>query len=208
MLLRHSESQWNLENRFTGWIDVPLSEQGREEAKVAAETLNGYRLDRAFTSKLVRATDTLRIVLAAIGQEQIPIEENQALNERIYGYVQGLNKAESVEKYGAEGVERWRRSYEMRPPGGEGLHDTASRVLPYYEERIRPALDNGDTVLLVAHGNSLRALVMHLESLSPEQIMAHSIPTGTLLIYGVDDMGKLVLVRQDRDEASHAREAE
>ena len=199
VLLRHGESQWNLENRFTGWIDVPLSTQGRDEALTAAQKLSGYRFDRAFTSKLVRASDTMRIVLAAIGQEKIPLEESQALNERMYGYLQGLNEAETVEKYGAQQVEVWRRSYEVRPPGGESLQDTAARVLPYYEERIKPALDQGDTVLIVAHGNSLRALVMHLEHLSPQQIVDFSIPTGALLVYGVDDKSELVLVRQDRE---------
>ena len=204
VLLRHGESQWNLENRFTGWIDVPLSTEGHEEAMAAAQKLSQYRFDRAFTSRLVRATDTLRIVLAAIGQGKIPIEENQALNERMYGDLQGLNKEETVKKYGAQQVEVWRRRYEVRPPGGESLQDTAARVLPYYQERIQPALKKGDTVLIVAHGNSLRALVMYLEHLSPQQIVDLSIPTGSLLIYGVDDKGKLV--RQDRDEASRARE--
>ena len=196
LLLRHGQSQWNRENRFTGWIDVPLSAHGREEAMAATKQLSGYRLDRAFTSRLVRATDTLRIVLAAIGQRQIPIEENQALNERMYGDLQVLNKEETVKKYGAQQVEVWRRSYEVRPPGGESLQDTAARVLPYYEKRIKPALEKGDTVLIVAHGNSLRALVMHLEHLSPQQIVDLNIPTGALLVYGVDDKGELVLVRQ------------
>jgi 2,3-bisphosphoglycerate-dependent phosphoglycerate mutase len=196
LLLRHGQSQWNLENRFTGWIDVPLSTQGREEAMATAQKLSGYRLDRAFTSRLVRATDTVRIVLAAIGQRQIPIEENQALNERMYGDLQGLNKEETVKKYGAQQVELWRRSYEVRPPGGESLQDTAARVLPYYEERIKPALEKDDTVLIVAHGNSLRALVMHLEHLSPQQIMNLSIPTGALLVYDLDDTGGCV--RHDR----------
>lgn len=192
VLLRHGESQWNLENRFTGWIDVQLSPEGHEEAKAAAQKLSGYRFDLAFTSRLVRATDTLRIVLAAIGQEQIPLEENQALNERMYGDLQGLNKEETVKKYGAQQVEVWRRSYEVRPPGGESLQDTAARVLPYYEERIKPALDQGNTVLIVAHGNSLRALVMHLEHLSPQQIVELTIPTGTLLVYGIDNKGRCV----------------
>lgn len=192
VLLRHGESQWNLENRFTGWIDVPLSPQGHEEARAAAQKLNQYRFDRAFTSKLVRATDTLRIVLAAIGQGQVPIEENQALNERMYGDLQGLNKEETAKKYGVEQVEVWRRSYEVRPPGGESLQDTAARVLPYYEGRIKPVLDQGDTVLIVAHGNSLRALVMHLEHLSPQQIVELTIPTGTLLVYDIDDKGGCV----------------
>lgn len=204
VLLRHGQSQWNLEHRFTGWIDVPLSTQGREEAMAAAQQLSGYRFDRAFTSRLIRATDTLRIVLAAIGQEKILIEESQALNERMYGDLQGLNKNETVEKYGAQQVEVWRRSYEVRPPGEESLHDTAARVRPYYEERIKPALDQGATVLIVAHGNSLRALVMHLEHLSPQQIVHLSIPTGALLVYGVNDKGELVLVRQNRDEAARA----
>ncbi|MGH7181158.1 MAG: 2,3-bisphosphoglycerate-dependent phosphoglycerate mutase [Nitrospiraceae bacterium] len=189
VLLRHGESQWNLENRFIGWIDVPLSPEGHEEAMAAAQKLSQYRFNRAFTSRLIRATDTLRIVLAAIGQGQIPIEENQALNERMYGDLQGLNKEETVKKYGAEQVEVWRRSYEVRPPGGESLQDTAARVLPYYERRIKPALDQGDTLLIVAHGNSLRALVMHLEHLSPQQIVELTIPTGTLLVYDIDDKG-------------------
>ena len=204
VLLRHGQSQWNLEHRFTGWIDVPLSAKGREEAMAAAKQLSKYRLDRAFTSRLVRATDTLRIVLAAIGQGQIPIEENQALNERRYGDLQGLNKEETAKQYGAQQVEVWRRSYEVRPPGGESLQDTAVRVRPYYEERIQPALEKGDTVLIVAHGNSLRALVMHLEHLSPQQIVDLSIPTGALFVYAVADNGQLV--RQERDEASRARE--
>ena len=192
VLLRHGESQWNLDNRFTGWIDVPLSPEGHEEAMAAAQKLSQYRFDRAFTSRLIRATDTLRIVLAAIGQGQIPIEENLALNERMYGDLQGLNKEETVKKYGAEQVEVWRRSYKVRPPGGESLQDTAARVLPYYEERIKPALDHGDTVVVVSHGNSLRALVMHLEHLSPQQIVELTIPTGTLLVYDIDDKGGCV----------------
>ncbi len=196
LLLRHGQSQWNLENRFTGWIDVPLSTKGGEEALAAAQQLRRYRLNRAFTSKLVRATDTLRIVLAAIGQGQIPIEENQALNERMYGDLQGMNKEETVREYGAEQVEAWRRSYDVRPPGGESLQDTAARVLPYYEDRIKPSLEKGETVLLVAHGNSLRALVMHLERLSPQQIVTRSIPTGVLSLYEVDATGGVV--RQDR----------
>lgn len=203
VLLRHGQSQWNLENRFTGWIDVPLSTKGGEEALAAAQQLSRYRLDRAFTSKLVRATDTLRIVLAAIGQGRIPIEENQALNERMYGDLQGLNKDETVNQYGAKQVEVWRRSYDVRPPGGESLKDTAARVLPYYLERIQPAVEKGDTVLIVAHGNSLRALVMHLEDLSSQQIVDLTIPTGALVVYALADQGKLV--RQDRDAASHAR---
>ena len=192
VLLRHGQSQWNLENRFTGWIDVPLSTKGGEEALAAAQQLSRYRLDRAFTSKLVRATDTLRIVLAAIGQGRIPIEENQALNERMYGELQGLNKAETAKKYGDEQVKIWRRSYDVRPPGGESLKDTAERVLPYYESRIKPYVLKGETILIAAHGNSLRALVMQLDQLTREQVLELNIPTGAPLLYEIDNSGKVL----------------
>ena len=189
-LLRHGQSQWNLENRFTGWVDVPLSSKGREEAMAAGQQLLGYHLDRAFTSKLVRATETLTLVLRVVGQETIPIEEHQALNERMYGDLQGLQKEETAKKYGEQQVHLWRRSYDQRPPGGESLQDTAARVLPYYHERIEPHAKQGKEILIVAHGNSLRALVMYLEKLSTEQILTLSIPTGTLLIYDVNDCGQ------------------
>src|SRR5919198_1665219 len=138
ILLRHGESQWNLENRFTGWIDVPLSPKGEEEARLAGEKLKSIHFDRAFASVLKRAIETLTIVLGVIGQSGIPIEKDQALNERMYGDLQGLNKAETVQKFGEQQVKLWRRSYDIRPPGGESLKDTAERVLPYYERRIRP----------------------------------------------------------------------
>lgn len=189
-LLRHGQSQWNLENRFTGWVDVPLSSKGREEAMAAGQQLLGYHLDRAFTSKLVRATETLTLVLRVVGQETIPIEEHQALNERMYGDLQGLQKEETAKKYGEQQVHLWRRSYDQRPPGGESLQDTAARVLPYYHERIEPHAKQGKEILIVAHGNSLRALVMYLEKLSTEQILTLSIPTGTLLIYDVNGCGQ------------------
>jgi 2,3-bisphosphoglycerate-dependent phosphoglycerate mutase len=195
VLLRHGESQWNLENRFTGWVDVPLSTRGVEEAKNAGDKLRGYTFDRAFTSVLVRANETLRLVLEAIGQTQIPIERDQALNERMYGELQGLNKAETAKKYGEAQVKIWRRSYDVRPPGGESLKDTADRVLPYYEARIKPHLLKGETILIVAHGNSLRALVMQLEQLSKDQVLELNIPTGVPLLYELDDSGK-VLSRQ------------
>jgi 2,3-bisphosphoglycerate-dependent phosphoglycerate mutase len=195
VLLRHGESQWNLENRFTGWVDVPLSARGVEEAKNAGDKLRGYTFDRAFTSVLVRANETLRLVLEAIGQTQIPIERDQALNERMYGELQGLNKAETAKKYGEAQVKIWRRSYDVRPPGGESLKDTADRVLPYYEARIKPHLLKGETILIVAHGNSLRALVMQLEQLSKDQVLELNIPTGVPLLYELDDSGK-VLSRQ------------
>ena len=134
ILLRHGESQWNLENRFTGWVDVPLSPRGIQEAKDAGEKLRSFTFDRAFTSVLARANETLRLVLETIGQTGIPIEKDKALNERMYGELQGLNKDETAKKYGEEQVKIWRRSYDVRPPGGESLKDTAERVLPYYEQ--------------------------------------------------------------------------
>lgn len=189
VLLRHGESQWNLENRFTGWVDVPLSPAGEQEARQAGEKLVGFRFDCAFTSVLRRAIETLRIVLEVVQQSDIPIEKDQALNERRYGDLQGLSKAETVTKYGEQQVKLWRRSYDARPPGGESLKDTADRVLPYYDARITPHLLAGRTVLISAHGNSLRALVMHLDRLSPEEVLELNIPTGAPLLYEFDSAG-------------------
>nr|WP_274519522.1 2,3-bisphosphoglycerate-dependent phosphoglycerate mutase [Nitrospira moscoviensis] len=192
VLLRHGESQWNLENRFTGWVDVPLSQRGMQEAKNAGDKLRGFTFDRAFTSVLVRANETLRIVLEAIGQTTIPIEKDKALNERMYGELQGLNKAETAKKYGDEQVKIWRRSFDVRPPGGESLKDTAERVLPYYARHIKPYVLKGETILIAAHGNSLRALVMELERLSREQVLELNIPTGAPLLYEFDQNGNVV----------------
>jgi 2,3-bisphosphoglycerate-dependent phosphoglycerate mutase len=192
VLLRHGESQWNLENRFTGWVDVPLSPRGVQEAKDAGEKLRSFTFDRAFTSVLSRANETLRLVLETIGQTGIPIEKDKALNERMYGELQGLNKAETAKKYGDEQVKIWRRSYDVPPPGGESLKDTAERVLPYYERTIKPHVLNGDTILVAAHGNSLRALVMELEQLSREQVLELNIPTGAPLLYELDNRGKVL----------------
>jgi 2,3-bisphosphoglycerate-dependent phosphoglycerate mutase len=195
VLLRHGESQWNLENRFTGWVDVPLTPRGIQEAKDAGEKLRDYTFDRAFTSVLVRANETLRLALDTIGQTGIPIEKDKALNERMYGELQGLNKAETAKKYGDEQVRIWRRSYDVRPPGGESLQDTAERVLPYYEQTIKPYLLKGDTILVAAHGNSLRALIMELEQLSREQILELNIPTGAPLLYELNETGKVITHR-------------
>jgi len=192
ILLRHGESQWNLENRFTGWVDVPLSPRGIQEAKNAGEKLRSFTFDRAFTSVLARANETLRLVLEAIGQTAVPIEKDKALNERMYGELQGLNKDETVKKYGEAQVKIWRRSYDVCPPGGESLKDTAERVLPYYEQTIKPYVLKGDTILVAAHGNSLRALIMELEQLSREQVLELNIPTGAPLLYEVDKTGKVV----------------
>jgi 2,3-bisphosphoglycerate-dependent phosphoglycerate mutase len=192
ILLRHGESQWNLENRFTGWVDVPLSPRGVQEAKNAGEKLRSFTFDRAFTSVLARANETLRLVLEAIGQTGIPVDKDKALNERMYGELQGLNKDETAKKYGDAQVKIWRRSYDVRPPGGESLKDTAERVLPYYEGTIKPHLLKGDTILVAAHGNSLRALIMELEQLSREQVLELNIPTGAPLLYELDKAGKVV----------------
>jgi 2,3-bisphosphoglycerate-dependent phosphoglycerate mutase len=192
VLLRHGESQWNLENRFTGWTDVPLSPKGVEEARAAGEKLKGYTFDRAFTSVLKRAIDTLDIVLDIIGQKGLPVEYHYALNERHYGDLQGLNKAETAKKYGDAQVKLWRRSYDVRPPNGESLKDTAERVLPYWSQNILPHVTKGERILISAHGNSLRSLVMHLDNLSESEVLELNIPTGVPLVYQFDGAGKPV----------------
>jgi 2,3-bisphosphoglycerate-dependent phosphoglycerate mutase len=188
-LLRHGQSQWNLENRFTGWVDVALTDAGREEARVAAERLasRGIRFDVAYTSVLSRATETLDIALRVLGQEDLPIHNDQALNERMYGDLQGLNKAETAAKFGEEQVHVWRRSYDVPPPNGESLKDTQERALPYFRSRIEPDLRAGKNVLVVAHGNSLRAIIMELEYLTPEQILQVELPTGEPWLYRLED---------------------
>jgi 2,3-bisphosphoglycerate-dependent phosphoglycerate mutase len=195
VLIRHGESQWNLENRFTGWVDVPLTPKGEEEARAAGQKLKTFQFDCAFTSVLMRAQNTLRIVLEEIGQTGIPIKEDKALNERMYGELQGLNKAETARKFGDEQVKIWRRSFDVPPPGGESLKDTAARVLPYYESQILPELLANKTVLIVAHGNSLRSLVMRLEDLSREAVLELNIPTGAPLFYDMDANGAVTAHR-------------
>jgi 2,3-bisphosphoglycerate-dependent phosphoglycerate mutase len=191
ILLRHGQSQWNLENRFTGWIDVPLSPQGEREAREAGALLRGRRIDKVFTSVLRRAIDTATLALAAAGIADVPIERDQALNERMYGDLQGLDKAESAKRWGDAQVKLWRRSYDVRPPGGESLADTAARVLPYWDAHIRPDLLAGKNVLVAAHGNSLRALVMHLDGLAPAQVVELEIPTGRPLLYEIGPGGRV-----------------
>jgi 2,3-bisphosphoglycerate-dependent phosphoglycerate mutase len=190
ILLRHGESQWNLENRFTGWVDVPLSQKGVEEARTAGVKLKSFKFDRAFTSVLKRAKDTLDIVLDIIGQKDIPIDYHYALNERHYGDLQGLNKAETAQKYGDAQVKIWRRSYDVNPPNGESLKDTAARTLPYWEAKILPYVMKGETIIISAHGNSLRALVMHVDNLSKKEVLELNIPTGVPLLYEFDASGK------------------
>jgi len=186
-LVRHGQSLWNLENRFTGWKDIDITEAGIEEAKKAGLALKGEKIDIAFTSALIRAQHTLSIILDEIGNPDIPVIKDKALNERSYGNLEGLNKAETALKYGDEQVHTWRRSFDVVPPGGESLKDTYNRVIPYFESQIRPLLKQGENVLIVAHGNSLRALIMYLEHLSPEEILEREIATGFPLTYVFDE---------------------
>lgn len=187
VLIRHGQSQWNLENRFTGWIDIPLSPKGEEEASLAGEKLKGMTFDKAFSSVLQRATKTYEIAAQKAGFTHLVCERDEALNERMYGDLQGLNKDECREKFGEEQVHIWRRSFDVPPPGGESLKNTAERVLPYYYKKIEPMLREGKNILIVAHGNSLRALIMHLEKLSGEQIVKVEIPTGVPILYELDN---------------------
>ena len=192
VLIRHGQSQWNLENRFTGWVDISLTDKGRQEAKLGAEKIKGIRFDKAFTSLLKRARETLKIVLEVIGQEEIPVEKNQALNERHYGELQGLNKDEMKKKYGEEQVQLWRRSYDIAPPGGESLKDTAARTLPYFRENILPEVRSGKNILVSAHGNSLRSIVMELDHLTKEQVLQLELATGAPIVYEIDPSGKIL----------------
>lgn len=201
ILLRHGESQWNLENRFTGWVDVPLSLRGEEEARKAGEKLKNIQIDKRYTSVLKRAIDTDQIALEIAGKLDIPVERDKALNERHYGALQGLNKEETAQKYGKEQVHLWRRSYDIAPPKdvtplnpdgiSESLKDTADRVIPYYVNKIKPDIDAGLNVLVTAHGNSLRALVMYLDGLTKEEVLELNIPTGVPIVYEFEN-GKIV----------------
>lgn len=192
ILVRHGESQWNLENRFTGWVDVPLSPKGEEEAKIAGEYLKDFQIDKLYTSVLQRAINTAKIALETAGKGEIPTERDQALNERHYGDLQGLNKAETALQYGDEQVKIWRRSYDVPPPNGESLKDTAARTLPYFQSKILPDIKAGKNVLVVAHGNSLRSIVMDLDKLTREQVLELNIPTAVPLVYDFDDAGNIV----------------
>jgi 2,3-bisphosphoglycerate-dependent phosphoglycerate mutase len=186
VIVRHGQSLWNLENRFTGEVDVVLTPLGREEARSAGKKLKGIPFSHGFTSILCRAEETLSLILEEIGDPELPVSRDKALNERNYGNLQGFNKDGIAKQYGDAQVAIWRRSYTVRPPGGESLQDTAARVLPYYTSTIEPLLTDGKNVLVVAHGNSLRALMMHLEHISEEGIADVNIPTGTPRLYTLD----------------------
>jgi 2,3-bisphosphoglycerate-dependent phosphoglycerate mutase len=185
VLTRHGQSEWNLKNLFTGWKDVDLTEVGVAEAKAAGRKLKaqGITFDVGFTSDLKRAQRTMTLMLEEMGQSGIPVIKNVALNERDYGDLSGLNKDDARERWGAEKVHVWRRSYDVPPPGGESLRDTAARVLPYYIQEILPRVLRGQRVLVTAHGNSLRALVMVLDRLSPKEIIARELATGVPMVY-------------------------
>jgi len=195
ILLRHGQSQWNLENKFTGWVDVPLSERGIEEARQAGRKLAGRRLDLVFTSVLHRAIETARLALEVAGLTAVPTARDAALNERMYGDLQGMDKDQAREKFGAEQVHVWRRSFDVRPPGGESLADTAARVVPYWVAAILPELRAGRNVLIAAHGNSLRALAMHIEGLTTDEVLALEIPTGVPILYEISDAGAMLRKR-------------
>ena len=233
VLMRHGESQWNLENRFTGWADVPLSEQGVKEANAAGKMLKdaGFQFDIAFTSVLKRAIKTLWLALEELDQMWIPVVRDSRINERMYGSLQGLNKSETAELHGEEQVLVWRRSYDIPPPSmelsdpghpshdrryagievpsTECLKDTVDRFVPYYEEAIVPQLKAGKSVLVAAHGNTLRALVKHLDGISDEDILNLNIPTALPLVYELDENLKPVksYYLGDADEAKRRAEA-
>ncbi len=185
VLVRHGESDWNKKNLFTGWRDIDLSEKGVKEAREAGRKLKaqGLKFDVAFTSALIRAQRTLDLMLEELGQTGIPVFKDQALNERDYGDLSGLNKDDARKKWGEEQVHIWRRSYDIAPPGGESLRDTAARVLPYYIQEILPRVMRGEHVLVSAHGNSLRALVMVLDKHTTESITKLNLDTGVPMIY-------------------------
>ena len=194
ILVRHGQSEWNLKNLFTGWRNPNLTEQGEGEARATGKALKaaGIVPDLYYTSALRRAQHTLDLMLEEMDILNVTITRNVALNERDYGDLSGLNKDDARAKWGEEQVHVWRRSYDVPPPGGESLKDTAARTLPYYEAEILPRLQQGKTVLIAAHGNSLRALVMAIENLSPEEIIAREIATGEPIIYRIGPDGHLV----------------
>ncbi|GAA5940568.1 uncharacterized protein JCM15063_002374 [Sporobolomyces koalae] len=195
VLVRHGESEWNKLNLFTGWKNPALTEKGRSEALEGGKNLKKAGLtefDVAYTSVLQRANDTLAIILKEIGQEGLETHKDQALNERDYGELTGLNKDDARKKWGEEQVHIWRRSYDVPPPGGESLELTAKRVLPYYEANIVPAVASGKKVLVAAHGNSLRSMIMKLEGMSGEEIVNTELSTGVPIVYRLDKDGKVL----------------
>ncbi len=190
ILIRHGQSIWNLENRFTGWVDVPLTAQGQNEARRAGERLRGVGFEVAYTSALTRAQSTLALVLETIGIS-VPIIRDEALNERHYGDLQGLNKDELRKQYGEDQVKIWRRSFDTPPPNGESLKDTAARTLPFFDRCIMGDIRQGKNVLVVAHGNSNRSIVMKLDNMTPAEVLELNLETGVPLVYDLDETGKV-----------------
>jgi 2,3-bisphosphoglycerate-dependent phosphoglycerate mutase len=191
ILVRHGQSLWNLEDRFTGWVDVPLTAKGRDEARFAARKLAATQIDVAYTSSLTRAQKTLEVMLDTLGL-YVPIIRDQALNERHYGDLQGLNKAQTAEKFGKEQVHIWRRSYDVPPPNGESLEMTAARTLPFFERCILGDIAQGKNVLVVAHGNSNRSIVMKLDNLSREEVLELNLGTAVPLVYELSPAGEVL----------------
>jgi len=193
VLVRHGQSEWNQKNLFTGWKDPDLTQKGEKEATQAGLALkkSGYIFDTMFTSVLLRAKRTGNIILKQMAQEDLITIENEALNERNYGDLVGLNKDDARKKWGEDQVQKWRRSFDVAPPGGESLKMTAERVLPYYHENILPLLKENLEIIVAAHGNSLRALVMQLDNLSPEEVVKLEIPTGMPICYQINKQGKV-----------------
>jgi 2,3-bisphosphoglycerate-dependent phosphoglycerate mutase len=198
VLVRHGQSEWNLKNLFTGWRDVELTEQGIAEARAAGRRLKdlGLSFDVAYTSALKRAQETCRLILEEIGQPDLAVIRDQALNERDYGELTGLNKDDARARFGEEQVHVWRRSFDVPPPGGESLKDTAARTLPYFEREILPRVIVGERVLVAAHGNSLRSIVMAVEGLTGEEIVARELATGAPILYRFTPAGA-VAEKQD-----------
>ena len=221
ILTRHGQSLWNAENKFTGWVDVPLSEQGRAEATIAACKLRDYRVRVCFTSMLFRAIETAIVILTEVDdicdgripiikhdiedeawhgwdqyngdpEQELPVYTVSALDERYYGELQGLNKAETAAKFGKEQVQRWRRSYDVAPPGGESLEDTVKRTVPFFRDRVLKHLMAGDNVLIAAHGNSLRSIIKYLENLSEDEIVKVEHGTGVPIVYDIDSNGHML----------------
>ncbi|MEQ1822428.1 MAG: 2,3-diphosphoglycerate-dependent phosphoglycerate mutase [Fimbriimonadaceae bacterium] len=191
VLIRHGQSIWNLQNRFTGWVDVPLSSTGEAEARGAADHLRGMHFDVAYTSALRRAQDTLAIILATLDVD-VPVIRDQALNERHYGDLQGLDKDETRQRHGEEQVKIWRRSFDVPPPNGESLKDTAARTLPFFDRAIMGDIRKGRNVLVAAHGNSNRSVVMKLDDLTGEEVVALELGTGVPVVYELDQSGKVL----------------
>ena len=198
VLVRHGQSEWNKRNLFTGWKDVDLTPEGEAEARRAGKMLqaDGLKFDIAYTSALKRAQNTLEIILEELGQSNLPTVEDEALNERDYGDLVGLNKDEAREKWGDDQVHIWRRSFDTAPPGGESLKDTAARVLPYFEATILPDVLSGHKVIVSAHGNSLRALVMKLDGLSHEDVTRLNLATGVPIIYRLASDGTVMTKKE------------